>query len=895
MSQYDGRGNAGIAQRFRQISKATTLLVIALGLVGFCGWVFHLPALTMIRPTFAAIKFNTAVLFLCLGIALWMTDSDERKYGRRILGLLVAIVAGSTLAEYAFDINIGIDEFFFRDTHTAIHPGRMSVATATCFLLLGLDVLPTAQKKMRRLQRHGMMVCFAISLTALCGYLYGAASLYSMAPFGTMSLHTAIAFPAACLAYFFARRKDGIMFVAASDTNAGLLLRKLIPVVFIVPIVLGWLTLTGEKVRLYEIPFGISLLVLGSIVCLTALTTMISRSLHHVERERGYVEEALKKSEEKFVKAFRGSPVVLAITSAKDHRYMDVSESFEQWSGWRRDEVIGRTPFDIGIWVNPAERSDFVRQLLDEGVVRNQEFRYRRKDGVEMVGLGSGELIEIGNEPCVISAIADITERKRAEVAVLRHAAIVESSQDAIISKNLDAVITGWNEGAERIFGYTEAEVLGQPSSIIVPPELQDEENKILERLRDGERIEHYETQRVTKTGRKVDVSLSISPVKDSTGRILGFSKIARDISNRKIAEAALRDAQEALRISEERLRLGQWAAHVGTFDLNLRTGVDVWTPETEALYGLPPGSFGGTLTAFENLIHPDDRERVAELTQELIRTGQPVETEWRAVWPDGSVHWIAGRGQVLMDESGKPSRMLGVNMDITERKRAEETVSDMTRKLVEAQEQERSRIGRELHDNVGQRLAILSIALGQLRDKNNLLPEIRDRMQELKQMASDMTTGVHALSHELHSSTMEYFGVVSAMRSWCEEYSERYKLEIDFKSDDVPTLPQDTSLCLFRVLQEALHNAGKYSGVKRIEVQLTKNSGEIHLIVSDSGRGFDVEAARQKRGLGLTSMQERVRLVGGTIAIDSNSLAGTTVHVCVPFRAKSSAQMAAG
>jgi signal transduction histidine kinase len=176
------------------------------------------------------------------------------------------------------------------------------------------------------------------------------------------------------------------------------------------------------------------------------------------------------------------------------------------------------------------------------------------------------------------------------------------------------------------------------------------------------------------------------------------------------------------------------------------------------------------------------------------------------------------------------------------------------------------------------------------------VLPEVRDRMQELKQITADISTGVRTLSHELHSSMLEYLGLVKGMKSWCEEYGERYKLEIDFKGEDVPTVPQEeTSLCLFRVLQEALHNAAKHSGGKRIEVQLAEKSGGIHLVVSDSGKGFDLKAARQKHGLGLTSMQERVRLVGGTIAIDSNSLAGTTVHVCVPFRAKSSAQMAAG
>jgi PAS domain S-box-containing protein len=487
-----------------------------------------------------------------------------------------------------------------------------------------------------------------------------------------------------------------------------------------------------------------------------------------------------------------------------------------------------------------------------------------------------------------------MSEQKRDNEGLLHYLAILECCDDAIIAKNLDGVILSWNPAAQRIFGYAAEEAIGQSITIIIPPELRDDEVGILRRLKAGERIEHYETLRITKDGRRLNVSITASPIRDAEDRIIGVSKIARDITSRKTAEAALRDSQEALRTSEERLRLGQWAAHVGTFDLSLRTGVDIWTPETEALYGLPPGGFGGTLTAFENLIHPDDRERVIELTQELIRTRRPVDSEWRTVWPDGSVHWIAGRGQVLVDESGEPSRLLGVNMDVTERKQAEEALSAMTWKLVEAQEQERARIARELHDDTNQRLALLALELSQLQKNNELPSDVRDRMDKLQQMTSEIAMGVHNLSHELHFATLDYVGLVSGMRSWCEEYGARQKLEIDFKGDDVPTLPQSTSLCLFRVLQEALHNAAKYSGVKRIEVQLTKNSGEIHLIVSDSGRGFDVAAAKRKRGLGLTSMQERVRLVGGTIMIDSKPLAGTTIHVYVPF-AERNAQMAAG
>jgi signal transduction histidine kinase len=230
----------------------------------------------------------------------------------------------------------------------------------------------------------------------------------------------------------------------------------------------------------------------------------------------------------------------------------------------------------------------------------------------------------------------------------------------------------------------------------------------------------------------------------------------------------------------------------------------------------------------------------------------------------------------------------------VTELKHADEALSGVSRKLVEAQEQERARIARELHDDTNQRLALLAIALSQLRDNVDLPSEVRDELQELQGMTSDISTGVHNLSHELHFSPMEHLGLVKGMTGWCREYGLRQKLEIDFKSNDMPNVPHETSMCLFRVLQEALHNAAKYSGVKRVEVQMAEKSGEIHLIVSDSGKGFDIEAAKRRPGLGLTSMQERVRLVGGTMVIDSKPSAGTTIHVRIPLEFEREAQRAA-
>jgi signal transduction histidine kinase len=253
-------------------------------------------------------------------------------------------------------------------------------------------------------------------------------------------------------------------------------------------------------------------------------------------------------------------------------------------------------------------------------------------------------------------------------------------------------------------------------------------------------------------------------------------------------------------------------------------------------------------------------------------------EDRWES---EGSTRWARWEVRPWRADDGTVGGILILAEDITRRKEMEETLSDMTRKLIESQEQERARIGRELHDDINQKLAMLSLELEQLQENPS---EIHPRVNELRRQMAEVSNDVQSLSHELHSSKLEYLGVVAGMRSWCKESGKRQKIEIEFSSDVSSTIPLDIGLCLFRVLQEAVHNGIKHSGVKRIEVELREESGQIHLIVSDSGRGFDVEAARQGKGLGLTSMSERVRLVNGTISIESKPMGGTAIHVHVPL-----------
>jgi PAS domain S-box-containing protein len=196
-----------------------------------------------------------------------------------------------------------------------------------------------------------------------------------------------------------------------------------------------------------------------------------------------------------------------------------------------------------------AEKDWALFQQLRAGSIDHYQLekRYFRRDGSLVWGRLSLSLLKSGPSPLVLAMVEDISDKKKTEEAQFRHAAIVESSEDAIMSVTLDRTISTWNTGAERIYGYTEAEALGQPIDIIVPPELPDEENKILDTLRAGGRIEHFETVRLTKAGKRINVSLSVSPIKNSTGETVGCSGIARDITERKRAEEALRTSEERL------------------------------------------------------------------------------------------------------------------------------------------------------------------------------------------------------------------------------------------------------------------------------------------------------------------------------------------------------------
>jgi PAS domain S-box-containing protein len=705
--------------------------------------------------------------------------------------------------------------------------------------------------------------------------------------------------------------------------------------------------------------------------------------------------------------------------------------------GWEWDLKTGRAVWfgeahaQIGMTKserNPESREDFWdrvhpedRDRLTEAVESakqchtgfDQEFRCVWPDGAEHWLRSTGKFLygPDGEVERLVGVSHDITQRKQSEQALWqRETELREAQRIAKVGSwkwepETDTVT--WSEELYRIAGLDPrmpAVSYKDHGKIYTAESWERLQAAVEEGLRTGTPYE-LDIEMIRSDGETRWLTARGEARRGSDGRIVQLHGTVQDITERK-------NIEEALRKSETRLRFTQENAHIGVFEWDMLKNENFQSAEMERIYEVEPGSFATGVYKWMEHLHPEDRKRMEREVREHAERGGTADSEFRIVRPSGEVRWLFSRGCVFSDSAGKPIQMVGIAIDITERKRvaealreseerfrmvantapvmiwmsgpdklctyfndpwleftgrpleaelgngwaegvhpedfvsrldkygkafdrrqrfqieyrlrrhdgeyrwvldigvpqfksdgsfagyigscidiserklADEALSSISRRLIEAHEEERTRIARELHDDINQRLALLEIELEQV-DTTSFNLSARLNLQAFRQRLSEVASDVQAISHRLHSSKLEYLGLASAVRSFCKELSERQKVKIKFACDAIPgTLPPEISLCLFRVAQEALLNCVKHSGVKEFDVDLREVGEQIQLTVSDSGVGFDLTKAAIGSGLGLISMHERVRLIKGSISIMSEPMKGTKIQVHAPLKA---------
>jgi PAS domain S-box-containing protein len=551
--------------------------------------------------------------------------------------------------------------------------------------------------------------------------------------------------------------------------------------------------------------------------------------------------------------------------------------------GFTRDKAEGRVSHDLLRTEFPEPLQTIEEQLALNGSWAG-ELRHTCADGskITVSTRWVAERDPAGNITSILESNRDISESKRAQETQARLAAIVESSEDAIISKDLTGIIVDWNKGAERIFGYTAEEAIGQHITLIVPPDRLDEEANILASLRRGQRIDHFETIRRRKDGALLDVSVTISPVKDAQGRVTGASKVGRDITLQKQAERAIRESEQLFRVITDASPIMVWMSGTDKLCYYFNKG---WLDFVGRTLEQESGN-GWT----EN-VHPEDFDRCLQIYVRNFDAHRPFEMEYRMRHHTGQYRWILDRGVPRHAPDGTFEGYVGGCLDINDQKDAAEKIriaDDMTR-LMKVQDDERRRIARELHDSAGQTLTVLGMSLAQLVDRaEGTAPDLAKEGKDIEATVRQLHREIRTTSYLLHPPLLDETGIASALNMYVEGLAERSDVAITLDvADSVGRLPSNMELAIFRLVQECLTNIYRHSGSKTALIRIVRDGDSIRIDVRDRGKGISperlLEVQSHGSGVGIMGIRERIRQFHGEIKIESDS-SGTSVTANIPI-----------
>jgi len=628
-------------------------------------------------------------------------------------------------------------------------------------------------------------------------------------------------------------------------------------------------------------------------------------------------------------KVFMQSPVAMGLLSGSEHRWTFVNPEMVRATGRSRaEDFIGKTiresmpelegqPFfellDTVYRTGVPHIGTEVKAVLNSAANDEDQdiyfnFVYQPLHGPEEKVEG---ILVYAVE--VTSQVLEKAERDKRGRASSHLAAIVDSSDDAIISKTLEGVITSWNKGAERLFGYTGEEAIGQHITLIIPQDRRDEEADILERLKRGERIDHFETLRQHKDGRLLSLSLTISPVKDDAGRIVGASKVARDTTERNQIERALTERARLLDLSSDAIVVRDGADRV-----------TYWNKSACDLYGYSREEAMGRVT--HELFRTEFPQPLERITEQLHRDGR-----WTGELihkrKDGAKIVVASRWALDKDERGNQNCVLETNNDITRQKQNDkalreseerlrtlsnsleiqvserteelehrnaeilqqsEQLRQLSNRLLKIQDDERRHIARELHDSAGQLIACLSMNLAGISQHAKHNPSLAESLEDTQNLVLQLNKEIRTTSYLLHPPLLDETGLSQAIDWYMQGLMERSGLEIKLDiAEDFGRLSADLELAIFRIVQESLTNIHRHSGSKTATIHLSRGIDNVLLEIQDQGKGIPSEKLAaikaQRTGVGIAGIRERIRHLGGEMDIQSGG-AGATIVVTFPL-----------
>jgi PAS domain S-box-containing protein len=557
-------------------------------------------------------------------------------------------------------------------------------------------------------------------------------------------------------------------------------------------------------------------------------------------------------------------------------------------------QILGTSVFDLLHRESHAVISDRIQRLLRGDVLSPVEEKIVRRDGAVIdVEVNSTLLDENG---AIQVIVRDITERKR-RVALLRESEerlmlAFAGAQEGVWDWNVETGAVVYSPRWKEMLGYADDEI--EPSITawerLLHPDDWARAETLNDAVKQGETTYESEFRLRHKEGHYITVLTRGLPIRrDVDGPVVRIVGTHLDITERKRTELALRE-------SEERLALAFAGAQEGIWDWNLETNDVVYSSRWKQMLGYGDDEIEPHISAWERLVHPDDKA-IADRAHDSVTRGQPTyEAEFRLRHKDGHYVHVLSRGfPVRRDPGGPVIRIVGTHFDLTERKKreAERARTELLAHLVFVQEDERRRIARDMHDQFGENLTALSLRIGLLKDDGPQHPGLTAHVQALEAIARRLDHDVDKLVWELRPTALDDLGLRAALTNYLQEWSQRTGIAAELHTSGLldERLASEVETALYRIGQEALNNVAKHSGAQRVEVILERRADCVLLIVEDDGVGFEqAEDDSGRSGFGLVGMQERATLVGARLEIESTPGKGTTVLVRMPVAARDAA-----